>query len=197
MFEFIRKSLKLKKGLTVDDMFVSVLQPIKNIEKRNIAFDALSDRRMRQEIMWDALQLVIQQIVSTDVGSYWSDSLLNLLTKSHSAKEFQLELNDIKSCSVCVRGGAQLSLIRLGNKIAPDSPRISDGYVDNIRGFTIQNYQDMESIYEFGDNDNYPYHYHTTGRLANIYCNVIINGYFKPLDKTDYLKKYNIQVLNT
>lgn len=165
--------------------FNSVLQQIPNLEERNIAFDAMDDQSKRQEIAWDCLQLILSGKISGSFREYWSDSLHDIGTLD--SKDFQKILNDnLPNCKVCARGGMMLSMIRLGNSINSDCDSKYDGDRSIIKGFDMDSFENMELEYE---NNHYvhPYEKHTTDKLANICCNVIVNGNFNTEDKTDYL----------
>lgn len=180
--------------------YKSVLQGIKNIKERNKAFDALDEQSQRMEIAWDTLQLITSNKVEGSIGSYWDRGLLNLqgdirdevddgiISEEKGSKEFQETL--IKklpeSCKVCARGGVMLSLIRLGNKISPIEFHAPKGDRDIIRAFDMDSMYAMESEYE-RSNYNHPYLHNSTEKLANIYCNVLVNGFFNTKDKSNYL----------
>lgn len=169
--------------------FKSVLQPIKNIEERNQYFEELSDEGKRLEIAWDCLQLILANKIKASEGCYyWNHYLSKIRGKIDTSKEFQIELIKIlpKDCKVCVRGGMMLSQIRLGNKISPKSDNVMEGSIDNIRGFTFNDFIIMEKEYEFSKY-NHPYISSTSEKLANICCNILVNGNFNTEDKTDYL----------
>jgi len=180
--------------------YKSVLQGIKNIKERNKAFDALDEQSQRMEIAWDTLQLITSNKVKGSNGSYWDRALLNLqvdiideiedgmISKEEGSKEFQKTL--IKklpeSCKVCARGGVMLSLIRLGNKISPTESCADNGDRDTIRAFDMDSMYNMESEYE-KSSYKHPYCHNSTEKLANIYCNVLVNGFFNTKDKSNYL----------
>jgi hypothetical protein len=165
--------------------FKSVLQPIQNIEERNEYFNWLNDEGKRLEIAWDCLQLIVNNIVNGSYCQYWSNSLNTIKTKD--SKEFQEILNnELPKCYVCGRGGLMLSQIRLGNSICSDSFYRSDGNFDNIKGFDLSTFKLIEKEYEDIE-FNHPYDKHTTEKLANIMCNILVNGNFNTQDKTNYL----------
>lgn len=169
--------------------YKSVLQDIKNIEERNEAFHALDNQGKRLEIAWDMLQLVLNETISSSYGTYWSADLLDNTSKIKTSKELQkflLKTNKIKNCTVCARGGIMLSTIRLGNKISRSDDFLYNGSSHNIQGFTMKKMKEME--YEYEENGyNHPYCYNTDRKLANICCNILVNGNFNIKDKTDYL----------
>lgn len=191
--------------------YKSVLSRIKNIEKRNIAFDALSDEDKRKEVAWDALQLILNDNIKgsliTDKFRYWSSNLTDI--DGVDSKDFQLKL--VKKlperCNVCARGAVMLSCIRLGNSIDAGSYSRTNG-LDSMdksiaKGFSTESLLLMERVYEnspIGDYEHLPYvkgsdltcnsikvREQRTKLLANILCNVIVNGYFNIDDCGNYL----------
>lgn len=165
--------------------FKSVLQPIKNIKKRNAYFDWLNDESKRLEIAWDCLQLVLSgKIVADDDRNFWSRSLIRI--KTQSSKEFQRILNEeLPECTVCARGGLMLSQIRLGNNILTNDDYRDCGK-ENIKGFTYNDFKAIESEFEYSTY-KHPYEDNTDQKLANIMCNILVNGNFNIEDRTDYL----------
>lgn len=166
--------------------FNSVLQPIKNIEERNKAFDELTDEGKRQEIAWDALQLVINEKVGAALRVYWS-SALSCITAENSKAFQQILINELPTdCYVCQRGLVMLSTIRLGDSILPNDDYREHGSSENLKGFSLFDMLIMEAEYEYSE-FNHPYPNNSSEKLANICCNILVNGNFNPNDKTDYL----------
>ena len=166
--------------------YVSVLKG--TLSQRNKAFNNLSPEIQRLEIAWDALNLVLQVLVKPNECGYWSDPLRNI---NGNSKVLQKTLNDKtfyqkNECEVCQRGLMMVSQIRLGNSIGDDDCDRSDGNEGNVKGFSIESFEKMESEYEHNAY-NHPYDTHTKEKLANICCNVLNNGDFNVDDKTDYL----------
>lgn len=172
--------------------FKSQLTSIKNIEKRNAAFEALSDEDKRKEIAWDALKLITMGIVSASYGHYWNNYLLSL-EHTNLQKLLVDEKKLPKDCEVCVRGAIMLSQIRLGNCIGSDDEDRSNGDPANLKGFPYCSMKVLESEFE---NDKYgtPYGSNTTAKIANLMCNIIVNGNFDSNDHTDYLEKFEINL---
>jgi len=168
----------------------SVLQPIKNVKARTEAFHKLSDEDKRREIAWDALQQVISGKFYGSAGSYWDPTLLTVVFGCDSPEEFQQNLIEFCSseswCKVCARGAVMASTIILGNHISPKDPYFHKGNPSNVQGFNIDSMINMEKEYETSRYDH-PYTRNTTNKLANILCNVIVNGDFNTEDRTDYL----------
>lgn len=168
--------------------YKSLLANIKDIGERNKAFNALTKEEQRLEIAWDALQLVITDKVKASTGCYWNWKLNDIVDGSKNAKEFQNNLlnNLPEGCLVCARGALTLSRIRLGNKVKPDDNFDNSGY-NNVKGFTLEDYQKAEKEYEWSYY-SHPYNNNTNQKLANILCNILVNGNFNTEDRTDYLK---------
>jgi len=169
--------------------FTSVLQKIRNLEKRNKAFHELTDEGKRLEIAWDCLQLVVRGMISAG-RNYWDGAIEVFADNAKNAKIFQQRLNNLpKGCEVCQRGGLMLSQIRLGNSIDPRKDGdYCDGNYKNIKGFNTDDFKIMEDIYMGWENAGMPHQHSTNAMLANICCNILVNGNFNPKDKTDYLK---------
>lgn len=168
--------------------FESVLAKIPNIEERNQVFNKMNMQSKRLEIAWDCLQLIISGKIVGSLGWYWDDDLFNIRRSCTNAKQFQhrlLNINEPK-CEVCARGGMMLSQIRLGNLLHPNTKYIPQGDEAIIKGFTIQDFRNMEGEYE-RNKYNHPYENNTTEKLANICCNILVNGNFRARDKTNYL----------
>ena len=169
--------------------FKSRLQCIVDIQERNNIFDSLSDEDKRKEIAYDLLYLILSGIVSGSCRKYWSDNLISI-----ESSNLQIPFTtNLPRCEVCARGGMMLAQIRLGNHINSEGDCRYDGGIDNLKGFSMESFIDMESEYEY---DSYctPYKHNTTRKLANITCNVIHNGDFNTDDKTDYLTKWDINI---
>lgn len=169
--------------------YKSVLTGIKNIKKRNEVFNNLDKQSQRMEIAWDCLNLLLSKTINASDGHYWSYDLKEIAYYSEDSKEFQKSLNDknaIKGCKVCARGAMMLSQIRLGNEIDPEIYGYDRGTLDIIKGFSHEDFLDMENTYERGS-DSLPYEPNTEENLANICCNILVNGDFNKRDKTDYL----------
>ena len=79
-----------------------------------------------------------------------------------------------------------LSQIRLGNTLDSDSLDVDRGSSENIKGFSYSTFRDMESEYEHSCYDH-PWKNNTDKKLANICCNVLINGDFNTEDENNYL----------
>lgn len=175
---------------TIDLNFKSKLSRFKNIENRNKAFDALSAKDKRKEIAWDALQMILSEQIKGSYGCYWNSPFHDVLNTTTTSKELQqrlLELNYKENdCKVCARGAMMLSQIRLGNSVKPSHPSATDGSSTTIKGFSIQSFQAMEAEYERSVFEH-PYRFNTTEKLANICCNIIVNGNFKVNDTKNYL----------
>lgn len=173
--------------------FKSYLQGIKDIEKRNKAFHKLTDEEKRLEIAWDSLLLIMEgSIRPAGFGKnscYWDKKLFKA-TENLSSKELQktlIERPKSQKCTVCERGITMLSTIRLGNSIDGFDNDRENGHEDNIQGFIKQDFYNMEKEYEHSYY-SHPYKNNTLEKMANICCNVLVNGNFNTEDKTDYLK---------
>lgn len=175
--------------------FRSELVKYRNIETRNGVFNKLKNEAKRKEIAYDALKLVLNEQVQASFGCYWGGKLSNIRGKSIDSKDLQKKLIDLpKRCTVCQRGLMMVSQIRLSNNLHPQqSPHIIDGNEDNIKGFSLSKFEEMENEYECREYDH-PYISNSNQKLANICCNVIANGNFNRFDKTDYLKQWKLKV---
>lgn len=185
----------------------------KDVEKRNVVFNAMDDVSQRKEIALDVLEMLdVEAIVCNIKRHYWEDNVRWELYDIEDSKEFQskiLEFTEPKQeCQVCARGALMLSTIRLGNEISCESEDvefIQKGSSDLLKGFTIEEIKWMELWYEgnywgvtsddcnlnnfdFDWQEEYPYQYHTNEMLANLFLNVLHNGKFVEDDCTDYLK---------
>lgn len=182
--------------------YTSILIGINDIETRNKAFNALDKETQRKEIALDSLQLVLTSQVSANDGGYWDGSLYAI--KEPNSKLYQqILINKLPKCEVCQRGLMMLSQIRLGNELASNDISVYCGNDDNIKGFSIDDFQNMEAEFE-GDTQNHyddegfridqslPYEQHSWQKLANICCNVIANGNFVIDDENDYLQIWNL-----
>lgn len=190
-----------KQGIVPQITFKSLLDPITDIEKRNKKFASLSDEGKRLEIAWEALKLVVggiaepSDVIDSKTGKrsyyrYWDENLVTIYRGSKSSKDLQEALLGVKSCTVCERGILTLAKIRIGNNVNPSKIRVSracDGYSTCAReGFSINSFRSMETEYELSDY-KHPYNSNTSKKMANILCNVLVNGDFNTEDKTDYL----------
>jgi hypothetical protein len=144
-----------KKGIVPQITFKSLLDPIKNIDKRNEKFASLSDEGKRLEIAWEALKLVVNDVArpsnSQHFWRYWDRQLLDTCEVSSSSEELQSEMLKVKSCTVCERGLLTLAKIRIGNNVDPGLgiDNISMGNKYSTReGFYFSSFKDMESEYE-------------------------------------------------
>jgi hypothetical protein len=174
--------------------FKSLLQPIKNIEKRNTAFANLTREGKRLEIAWEALQLLLKgTIIPAGVSGksyYWDPTLTKTLKSSYSSKTLQEKFLKVQECRVCARGAITLSKIRLGNNTAPENLytiSIAMGNRNNSAdGFSRGSLHYMENQYEasFYLPTLKP---RSTPNLANILCNILVNGDYKPSDKKIYI----------
>lgn len=182
--------------------YTSILIGITDIETRNKAFNALDKETQRREIALDSLQLVLTSQVYAHNAGYWDDHLYAI--KEPDSKLFQnILINKLPECRVCQRGLMMLSQIRLGNELASNDSSIYCGNNDNIKGFSIDDFEGMESEYEgetidmLDEDDNnidnsLPFKKHSWQKLANICCNVIANGNFVINDENDYLQIWNL-----
>ena len=174
--------------------FKSILDKYKTLKARNRAFKSLTSEGKRLEIAWDALQLILLGMIRGSNGSYWNYHLMNRVWKIKTSEELHKSLNDLstfktddyRSCEVCQRGALMLSQIRLGNTLSPKSSDIACGNDKNIKGFTLEQFRVMEDEYEYSLY-SHPYHCNSDEKMANILCNVLVNGEFDTEDKTDYL----------
>ncbi len=168
--------------------FKSLLSDCKSIEEKNKMFNTLSNEGQRLEIAWDALNMVTKGLVQASSGCYWSEDLKDVAGES---KELQEELNKSSffkknNCEVCQRGLLMLSQIRLGNSIGSRDCSRDNGASHNIKGFDIFAFNLMEDEYE-SSTYNLPHRSNTNEKLANICCNILVNGEFNTADDTDYL----------
>lgn len=185
-----------KKGIVPQITFKSLLDPITDIDKRNKKFASLSAEGKRLEIAWEALKLVTSGIAApageNGRSFYWDHRLKETFNRTASSKELQEEFLNLQSCTVCERGILTLSRIRLGNGIDPCKYSvfgISEGYEIKARdGFSYLSFEQMEKEYERSFYCH-PYNSNTSKKMANILCNVLVNGDFNTEDKTDYLTR--------
>ncbi len=183
-----------KKGIVPQITFKSLLDPIKDIDKRNKKFASLSDEGKRLETAWEALKLITSGIAEPagrdGISFYWDHRLKETFNRTASSKELQEEFLNLQSCTVCERGILTLSRIRLGNGIDPciySEVAVADGFEEKARdGFSLFSFQQMETEYE-RTTYWHPYLNNTSEKMANILCNVLVNGDFNTEDKTDYL----------
>lgn len=170
--------------------YTSVLKKFKNISERNEAFNMLDKQSQRLEIAWDALNLVTDGMLRASSGSYWHGKINGLAREgSLSPEAFQQELlnpETLSGCFVCQRGLLMVSQIRLSNGLAP-SNEVRMGRESSIKGFSYDDFLCMENEYELSKY-GHPYKTNTNEKLANICCNVLINGNFDPEDNTNYLR---------
>lgn len=179
-----------------------MLTGIKDIKARNEAFKDLTNEAKRKEIAYDSLLLLTAGTIKAARGSYWDGNLHELAREAGRTKEkLQCTLIDIKKsddCSVCARGAMMLSAIRIGNNTTyngRNGGEVASGSEDTLKGkgFEFDNFLDMEKEYETSQ-FKHPYNARGKKKLANICCNVIMNGEFNTTDKTDYLTEYEIKV---
>lgn len=186
----------------------------KDVEERNITFNAMDDVSQRKEIALDVLEMLYAESIVCNVwGQYWTNKMKDEVCSIDDSKVFQEEINKLTApkerCQVCARGALMLSTIRLGNEISCDTKDVIDdisrGCSDLLKGFSYEEIRWMELWYE-GNPDalanyaydldelninwetDYPYEYHTNEMLANLFLNVLHNGKFVEDDCTDYLK---------
>lgn len=204
-------------------IYKSKLSRFKSLELRNAAFEKLSDENKRKEIAWDGLKLVLAGQIGAAKGTYWNNKLSEYVwgkqdtsalgrlgrPEVQTAEELQQRLMEPPKCSVCARGLMMLSAIRVGNKIEPlttfrswygpttiaNEVSICRGDDDTLegKGFSLGDFMVMEKEYE-QNYHGHPYRARTKKKLANICCNVIVNGNFHRADKTDYLEFFKITV---
>lgn len=183
--------------------FKSTLDIIEDIQARNVAFHKLDAETQRKEIAYDLYKLVMAGLVHNSYCSYWSGTFLHNSNNATTPSELHAYLNTIADgvhthkCTVCARGGMMLSQIRLGNTLDPHDQNLTTGAEYNLIGFTLQEFNSMEHLYEgraFYDArvKNHPHYPNSKARLVNICLNVIVNGEFNMDDTTDYLNKFNI-----
>lgn len=178
--------------------FKSKLTRFRNIKNRNKAFDKLTNRQKRQEIAFDALGLLSSNKIGAERGLYWNMRLKVKQWGSGTAEKFQEELcnlDDVQGCKCCARGAIMLSTIRLGNKVEPSNKFARDGGISTVKGFTVEDMRKMEQQFEYGaHNDTFSSYNKEDENLANILCNVIKNGNYKPDDKKNYIELWNINL---
>lgn len=179
------------KKIIANIEFKSLLTGL-TIEQRNHKFNKeLTKEGQRLEIAWDALQLVTKGVLKANNHGYWNYKIFNLL-QGEDSKTTQLILNKNNilkenKCEVCQRGLMMISQIRLGNQLCMANDfNIENGDKNIIKGFTIDSFYRMEQEYEYSKY-NHPYNNRTEEKLANICCNILVNGDFNLDDKTDYL----------
>jgi len=175
------------KKIVANITYKSILARFKNIDKRNVAFNNLDPQSKRLEIAWDALQMVLLGLIQPSDGCYWSDALLEISGDSKTLQRKLIEgLPKPLACEVCQRGAIMLSQIRLGNSIGSNDDDRDCGAGYNVKGFNYPNLVEMENEYEHSQYDH-PYEYNTREKMANILCNILVNGEFNTEDRTDYL----------
>lgn len=165
--------------------YKSVLSKIKNIDKRNVAFNNLDKQSKRLEIAWEALQLSLMGKVKAAKGQYWSKSLCDIVGDSKKLQKILIQ--KLPECQVCERGLIMLAQIRLSDSIDSRDSSRDNGSERNIRGFNYINMIEMEREYEH-NLYSHPYMRRTKEKMANICCNVLVNGNFNIKDRSDYLK---------
>lgn len=169
--------------------FKSLLDGL-TIEEKNKKFYELTEEGQRLEIAWDILNLVKLGVIKASFGEYWDKETEEKYHKTNmSAKELCISLNKIKSCEVCGRGALMLSRIRIGNKLSSSEFSI-DGINRNkescVEAFSVEKLYDIEDEYEnsyFG----HPYESNSNEKLANIMCNILVNGNFNKRDRKNYI----------
>lgn len=166
--------------------FKSLLQGIKNIEERNAYFEYLSDKGKRLEIAWEFMRLVEVGILNPAEGHFWNGYLRDLTYKISSKEVQELLISNTIECTVCERGGLMYAQICLGNSIDGYDDNRDEGGRNNIKGFCIGDFNDIESEYE-NSYYGHPYENRTREKMLNILCNILVNGNFNTDDKTNYL----------
>lgn len=180
--------------MKLDFTYASKLDHIQDIEERNQAFDQLTEEEQRKEIAWDVIKLVEAKTITASHGCYWGGDLHEINTQVQNriittSKEVQKQVLKVQKCSVCARGAAMLSQIRLSNNVCDND--VSCGNDENVKGFTMSAMHDMEN--EFEHSSHYlPYDENSDEKLINIFLNVIHNGDFDTSDDTDYLAQFLI-----
>lgn len=168
----------------------------KTIELNNEAFEKFSKTQQRKEIAYDALMLIVKGIATTLSGGYWGEDLHNIKDASLSSSAFQcnlLKIDEKTNCSVCQKGLMMLSQIRLSNSLHPADSGITNGSHKGRKGFSENAFDQMEEDFEgWSRAINTTYKPGSSKLQANICCNVIANGDYKPKDETDYIKKWGI-----
>jgi hypothetical protein len=179
--------------------FKSKLQSIDNIHAKNKAFAELTNEGKRREIAYDSLMLIINNMLFGNPSGYWNKALLTIRHNSKNSKDFCRKLNNLpqQKCSVCARGAVMVSQIRLGNNISPTNGYSNAGHISIMDGFSMNDMDKMEGVYEGWRAAKHAYPPNTTQLLANMMCNIIANGNFKSKDRTDYLKVWELEVVNT
>lgn len=173
--------------------FKSKLAHIAETKKRNKAFEALTDEEKRKEIAFDALNLVLIGLMKAANGYYWGNELQDVKDGSESSKDLQKRLLQPPICKVCQRGLMMVSQVRLSNSIDPMETDLDCGSSNLLKGFNLEQFQKMEREYE-SSYYNLPHSRRTEEKLANICCNVIVNGDFYTGDTTDYLEKWKLNI---
>jgi hypothetical protein len=185
-----KQTKKTKPRFVPNITFKSVLSGYRSTEKRNEHFESLSNEGKRLEIAWDMLQLVMSGSVSASRPKkhYWSWELHDRTSSCTSSADLQQRLVKglPEDCSVCARGLTMLSQIRLSNSVDPSDNRKTYGDFNNLRGFDMTQMEEMEMEYENGE-FGHPHDTNSVEKLANIACNVLVNGRFNTKDRTDYL----------
>ncbi len=179
--------------------YKSLLSRFRNIENKNKKFLSLDKETQRREIAYDGLKLMLGTGLSNSTSwEYWSSNLKDPARSTKNAKqlqEFMLDERNLNNCQVCQRGLTMVSIIRLGNNISPSDYSIYDGDPTNVVGFSMDDMESMENVYEgFVFSRQVPHLSKSKSRLANILCNVIQNGNFVSLDFTDYIAKWNLEI---
>lgn len=195
---------KEKPSIVPQITFKSLLDPIKDIDKRNKKFASLSNEGKRLEIAWEGLKLIIAGMVTpsgirTTGGSravaFWDENLKRIADKKgKNSKALQQAFLAIPECEVCERGLLTLSKIRIGSAVLIDERSLTRDLIstecgDNPisrDGFDLSSLELMEAEYESRE-FKHPYNNRTIEKMANILCNVLVNGDFDIYDKTDYL----------
>lgn len=191
-----------KPGIVPQITFKSLLDPIKDIDKRNKKFASLSNEGKRLEIAWEGLKLIIAGMVTpsgirTTDGSravaFWDENLKRIAEKKReNSRALQQAFLAISECEVCERGLITLAKIRIGSAVLIDERDLfllSTERGDNPTsrdGFDLSSLELMEAEYETRE-FKHPYNNRTIKKMANILCNVLVNGDFDIYDKTDYL----------
>lgn len=189
--------MKFKKNYKSLLKYKTQLGSIKNIEKRNVAFHALSKKERRQEIALDVLGLLDMGRLSSsgqDIfdACYWSGKMKREIIDTDSPESMQeLVISDSfyeeVSCSVCARGAMMLSTIRMGNNLSPTGIDLASGSIYSQKHFTTSMFKKMETVFEQLDGVSRVYQSNTNESLANIFLQVVQTGSFKLSDTKDYL----------
>jgi hypothetical protein len=176
--------------------FQSKLQPIFNIAERNIAFQQLTDEEKRREISYDLLILLLHNDIQPSWGAYWDGYFADAASNTKTPEELQNHLLrlgknrgvDLFECKVCARGGMMLSQIRLGNHVDPEADKLDSGSEDILDGFTVDEFLDMEHVFEGHDYKFvklHPFKMNTQARLVNICLNDV-----EQFELTDVSERY-------